>query len=191
MRGNWRHIAIGLTVALCSLSMEAWAYRLRINGLVTDYSTQQPLASARIRVYKNGVLQKKLASSFAGRYAYVLDNHSKYVVRVDAPGYQGKCIIIDTNGLEWERDTRVSDLELEMRLPAYCKGVDLSFLDLPLGLASFEPATGHTSWSRGYERNITADNVDLMRRYDRLVADRLLPVASKHHAGEGLAVIRL
>jgi hypothetical protein len=180
-----------LTIALCCMGMEAWAYRLRINGLVTDYGTQQPLASARIRVYKNGVLQKRLASNSGGRYAFVFDNHSKYVVRVDAPGYQGKCIIIDTHGLEWERDPRVSDLDLEMRLPAYRNDVDLSFLDLPLGLASFEPATGHTSWSRGDERNIMADNVDLMQRYDRLVGDRLLPVASRHRAGDGLAAIRL
>lgn len=180
-----------LAIALLGVATDVQAYRLRLNGTVTDYGTDQPLGQARVRIYKNGILQKEQKSTAAGRYAFLFDNHSSYVVRVDAPGYQGKCITIDTHGLEWERDGRVSDLVVEMRLPAKSMGVDLSFLDLPLGLASFEPATGHTRWNRTYERNIMDDKMEMMLRYDRVLAEDFPQVAHQRPEGDALRMIRL
>ncbi len=169
-----------MALALLGLGREASAFRLRLHGLVTDYVTQGPMAKARIRIYKEGELVKVQTSNATGRYVYTFENHSNYVVRVDAPGYQGKCITIDTHGLEWEGDGKISDLEVEMRLLACRPGVDLSFLDLPLGLARFEPATGLTRWSRDYERNISADGRDLLQRYGRAVGQgTFLPSANR------------
>lgn len=167
-----------LAIAMWGITTDAQAYRLRMNGLVTDYSSEHPLAQARVRIYKDGVLQKEQRSNAMGRYSFLFDNHGNYVVRVDAPGYQGKCITISTHGLEWERDGRVSDLDVEMRLLAKRPDVDLSFQDLPLGIAFFEPATGHTRWSRAYERNIMADSHALMLQYEQQEA-ALQPVAHR------------
>ncbi len=166
-----------LIITLLSFSQEAAAFRLRVNGLVTEHGTQQPLISARVRIYKDGVLQRTRTTNVGGKYSIALENQGNYVIRVDAPGHQGKCITINTHGLEWEGDARSSNLEVEMRLPAFRDGVDLSYFDLPLGMAYFEPATGLTRWSMKYERSVTADVRDLMVRYDAYSAELLQPVA--------------
>ncbi len=166
-----------LIIALLAFGQEASAFRLRLNGLVTDHETLQPVPSARVRIYKDGVIQRVRSTNPFGKYSITLENQSSYVIRVDAPGHQGKCITIDTRGLEWDGDARQSNLEVEMRLPAFRDGMDLSYFDLPLGIAYFEPATGLTCWSVKYERSVTADVDELMVHYDRLSAEQLSPIA--------------
>jgi hypothetical protein len=101
----------------------------------------------------------------------VLDNHADYVVRVDAPGYQTKCFTVDTHGLEWEGDKRVSQVEVELRLPHLRPGVDLSYFDLPMGIARFEPSTGLTRWNLPYEAKVNAEAALIMEEYDRRFVD--------------------
>jgi len=158
-----------LVVFLLMCGQDAVAMRLRLNGLVTEHATLKPLASARVRIYKDGVLMRASATNAMGKYSITLENQHSYVVRVDAPGHQGKCITLDTHGMEWEGDARQSTVEVEMRLPAFCKDVDLSYFDLPMGMAFFEPATGRTRWSVKYEQSLTAAVRELMGRYDQLV----------------------
>ena len=162
---------------MLGIGQEASAYRLRLNGLVTDYATQQPMSAARVRVYKNGVMQRVIRTGAAGQYAMTFDNHAEYVVRVDAPGYQVKCITISTQGLEWEGDRRTSDLQVEMRLPTLESGIDLSYFDLPLGIAKFEPATGHTRWNTTYEKAVSTNAQEVMARYDQRCMEKGMPVA--------------
>ncbi len=174
---NMRLATCILIIALLGICQEASAFRLHLNGLVTDYATQQPMSAARVRIYKNGVMQRVARTGALGQYSIILDNHADYVVRVDAPGYQVKCITIDTQGLEWESDRRVSHLEVEMRLPTLQSGIDLSYFDLPLGMARFEPATGLTRWNMTYERIVNAAAQEVMARYDQRCMEMGMPVA--------------
>lgn len=159
-----------LVVLLLTCGQDAAAMRLRLNGLVTDHATLEPLADARVRIYKDGVLMRASTTNASGKYSITLENQHSYVVRVDAPGHQGKCITLDTHGMEWEGDSRQSTVEVEMRLPAFRQGVDLSYFDLPMGMAFFEPATGRTHWSVKYEQSLAAAVHELMGRYDQLVS---------------------
>ena len=177
-----RSLTCILILALMTMGQEAWAFRLRVNGSVTDYTTQRQMPAARVRIYKNGSLQRVVRTNISGGYSIMLDNHADYVVRVDAPGYQVKCITIATQGLEWEGDRRVSELEVEMRLPPVQNGTDLSYFDLPLGMAQFEPATGLTRWNMNYERTVNAVVQEVMILYDQRRTDMGLPV--EHGATE-------
>ncbi len=172
-----RYLTFILILASLAICQEASAYRLRLNGLVTDYVTQQPMSSARVRIYKNGVIQRTIKTGALGQYSMTFDNHADYVVRVDAPGFQVKCITINTAGLEWEGDRRVSDLQVEMRLPTLQSGIDLSYFDLPLGMADFEPATGHTRWNITYEKTVITTAQEVMARYDQRCMEKGMPVA--------------
>jgi hypothetical protein len=44
------------------------------------------------------------------------------------------------------------------------EGVDLSFFDMPMGLAHFSPTTGYLSWDKDYEERIRPE-------VDRLMAE--------------------
>lgn len=185
-----RCILYAMAIALLGISPEASASRLRINGLVTDYCTSRPMAHARVRIYKDGRLLQVQASGPSGRYSFTFENNGSYVVRVDAPGYQGKCIALDTRGADRGAEGGTSMLEVEMRLPALHPDIDLSFLDLPLGVARFEPATGRIRWSRAYARSTTPDAREVMARYEGLHAEFLLPVANRRGRTE-VPMIRL
>jgi hypothetical protein len=180
-----------LVLALLGVSQSASAFRLRLKGLVTEHGSQQPMASARVRIYKDGSLQRVQRTNMTGKYTHLLENGGSYVIRVDAPGYQGKCITIDTHGMEWEGDRRVSELEVEMRLPARRAEIDLSYFDLPMGMAFFEPATGLTRWSMTYERTVMLKARELMANYDRRYAEHMQPtVEERVQLGEYLVLHR-
>lgn len=182
-KGTMKHrMKISLTCLVTGLFIgmqDASAYHLEVVGLVTDYATQQAMPAARVRIYKNGALQTVRFTNGAGGYSVLLDNHADYVVRVDAPGFQVKCITVDTKGLEWEGDNRVSKVEVEVRLPRLGSGVDLSYFDLPVGIARFEPATGLTRWNIAYEGRVNAEARTLMDRYDQRCRELGFPLPAR------------
>lgn len=173
-----------LFVCLLACSQHASAFQLQLDGLVTEHATLQAMDSARIRLYKNGVLDQVRYSGGSGVYSVKLDNHALYVVRVDAPGYQTKCFTIDTHGMEWEGDHRMSKVEVEVRLVQVQKGIDLSYFDLPMGMARFEPATGVVLWDLVYEEQVRSVAGQIMGRYDMRYAE-LLPVRPAGNSGAG------
>lgn len=156
------------TLALaCGLLTQAHAYNLRVHGIVTEYLTGELVSDALVRVYKDGVKQQAEQTGVLGRYAFTLDNNAKYVLRFSAPGHQTKCFTIDTHGLEWEGENKSKDLFVEMTLFQKLADMDLSFFDMPMGIAFFEPATGLVRWDTDYDQRIRPEVQSLMIGYTR------------------------
>ncbi len=156
------------TLALLGgLFTEAHAFNLRVHGIVTEYSSGELVTDALVRVYKDGVKQQAEETGLLGRYGFTLDNNAKYVLRFSAPGHQTKCFTIDTHGLEWEGDNKIKELFVEMTMFTRLSDMDLSFFDLPMGQASFEPATGLVSWDADYDQRIRSEVQSLMIDYER------------------------
>ena len=179
MKSTMKTTFAALVAVLLIGIQDASAYRLQVVGSVTDYGTLHGMPGARVRIYKNGVLQSVRRANGAGGYAVLLENHAQYVLRVDAPGYQVKCITLDTRGLEWEGDNRVSKVEVEVRLPMLERGVDLSFFDLPVGMARFDPATGLTRWNLAYEGKVNQEARGLMDQYEQRCRELGLPMPAR------------
>ncbi len=152
---------------VCGLLTEAHAYNLRVHGVVTEYSSGELVTDALVRVYKDGVKQQAEETGILGRYGFTLDNNAKYVLRVSEPGHQSTCFTIDTHGLEWEGENKTKDLFVEMTMFQRLSDMDLSFFDLPMGQASFEPATGLVSWDTEYDQRIRSEVQSLMIDYER------------------------
>lgn len=161
-------------LALCLVSLHAEAARLQLKGNVTDASSRQPLANALVRVYKNGVKQHVLHTGANGRYDVVLDNGADYVIRFSMPGRVTKCFGVQTHGPSWSDDQSVTPVEVEMTLFEQVDGFDLSFFDMPMGLARFTPMTGFLSWNKPYEERIQPEaarlQAEAMLRRDQALA---------------------
>ncbi len=153
-----------LTAFLVGQVLLSHAVQLRVFGPVTDLETRAPLADVLVRVYKDGVKQKVLQTGVNGHYSFVLDNGSSYVLRFSLPGRVTKCYAIDTHGPSWEDDNRIVDLSIEMTLFPTVPGLDLTFFDLPMGIARFTPMTGYLSWNDTYAQDIRSE-------VDRLMAE--------------------
>ncbi|MBK9176877.1 MAG: carboxypeptidase regulatory-like domain-containing protein [Flavobacteriales bacterium] len=165
--------ALGI-LALSLVALQASAARLHVRGTVTDAATRQPIAEALVRVYKDGVKQHVLHTGAGGHYGITLDNGAQYVIRFSLPGRVTKCFGIDTHGPAWEDDHSVKDVEVEMTLFERVAGLDLSFFDMPMGLARFTPMTGYLSWNKEYEERILPEAArlyaEVMLRRDPLLA---------------------
>ncbi|MBK9421507.1 MAG: carboxypeptidase regulatory-like domain-containing protein [Flavobacteriales bacterium] len=176
--------SIVLIVLLVLISLPSQALQLRVEGSVTSYLDRRPMTGARVRVYKDGQQVLQCSTSANGGYAVKLDNQARYTIRVDAPGFQGKCYIIDTRGPEWMNDRGVKDLLVETRLPVQKAGMDLSWFDLPMGMARFTPSTGLISWNVGYSEDARSGAREVMQQYCLAAGIPYVP-----EAGEGLQVL--
>lgn len=161
-------------LALCLVAAQAMGAQLRVKGIVTDAGTRQPLEGALVRVYKNGVKQAAIDVGASGRYHVDLENGAQYVIRFSLPGRITKCFAIDTHGPSWEDDRSVKEVEVEMTLFEKVDGLDLSFFDMPMGLARFTPMTGFLSWNKEYEERVQPEAArlfaEVMLRRDQSLA---------------------
>lgn len=173
---------------LLSAGLASYGSNLRITGVVTEYLSGDVITNGLVRLYKDGVKQDQTETGAFGKYAFVLDNNAKYVLRFSAPGHQTKCFTIDTHGLDWEGDHKVKEQWVEMTLFQRLDDMDLSFFDLPMGMAKFEPATGLVSWDQDYDKRIREQVQGIMSEYERRMTAMAEASAGKatlrhaHHA---------
>lgn len=151
-----------LFIALCAFATTTSAAELRLHGEVTDLGTREPFGEVLVRVYKDGVKQQAFNTTAEGHYTVRLDNEADYVIRFSAPGRVTKCFAVNTHGGEWAGDSRSVDLAVEMTLFERVEGVDLSFFDLPMGIAHFSPMTGFLSWDKDYDERVQEEVARLM-----------------------------
>jgi len=159
-----RGLALGLLLAA---PMLAHAYDLRVQGVVTGHADREPMGEVLVRLYRNGVLQEKHITGPGGRYSFLLEAQGEYVVRFSKPGLVTKCFAVDARGAVWEGDRRVKHVEVEMTMLERIPGVDLSFFDMPMGMARFDPMTGLLRWNKDYEDFVRPRVEDLLAQYER------------------------
>ncbi|MBL7958216.1 MAG: carboxypeptidase regulatory-like domain-containing protein [Flavobacteriales bacterium] len=161
-------------LALCLVALHAEAARLHLKGNVTDAASREPLEGALVRVYRNGVKEHAFTTGANGRYDIVLENGADYVIRFSMPGHVTKCFGIDTHGPAWEGDVSTAMVEVEMTLFERVEDMDLSFFDMPMGLARFTPMTGFLSWNREYEERVQPEaarlTAEALQRRDQALA---------------------
>lgn len=136
---------------LGGMSLVTHAAQLRVKGVVTDLDSRQPLQGVFVRVFRNGKVVDQFHTGADGHYNVRLENGGELALRFSMPGRVSKCFSVDTHGPEWEGDTKVVAVDIEMTLFERVPGVDLSVFDMPMGRARFTPMTGYLKWDKTYE----------------------------------------
>ncbi|MCB0769357.1 MAG: hypothetical protein KDC00_03005 [Flavobacteriales bacterium] len=153
-----------LLTILIGFAMSVAAVDLRLHGEVTTFGSREVLGDVLVRVYRNGLKEQAFMTGAGGRYSVDLREGGHYIIRFSRPGHVTKCFAVDTHGAAWEGDARSVNVAVEMTLFEKVDGLDLSFFDLPMGLANFSPTTGYLSWDKEYEERIRPE-------VDRLMAE--------------------
>lgn len=153
-----------ITALLVACTLTAAAAELRLRGEVTDHISRLPLGEVLVRVYRDGVKEQVFNTGSAGKYNITLRRGGEYVIRFSLPGHVTKCYAVDTRGAAWENDNRAIAVDVEMTLFEQVPGLDLTFFDMPMGLARFCPMTGLLKWDAAYEERIRPE-------VERLMAD--------------------
>lgn len=182
MKSILRASVIGLLA--CSVQA-SFGFDLHVTGVVTEYLSGDIITNGLVRLYKDGVKQAQCETGLFGKYSFVLDNNAKYVLRFGAPGHQTKCFTVDTHGLVWEGGNRTKELWVEMTLFERIEEMDLSFFDMPMGMARFEPATGLVNWDEEYDKRIREQVQGIMSEYERRMTAMADASASKGAARKG------
>ncbi|MCB0792809.1 MAG: carboxypeptidase regulatory-like domain-containing protein [Flavobacteriales bacterium] len=167
-----KHLLPGLLMVAMGWRTPALAAHLRVTGIVTSKITAAPVPDALVRIYKDGVKQHILHTGPNGRYDVVLDNNADYVIRFSLPGQVTKCFSVDTHGPAWEGDNTIKEVFVEMTLFDVMPDMDLSFFDLPMGMARFDPMTGYLTWDEEYDERIRPEVQRLMDAYERILLER-------------------
>jgi len=158
-----------LTALLAACALLSTAAELRLRGEVTDHETRLPLGEVLVRVYRNGVKEHVFHTGPAGKYNITLERGGEYIIRFSLPDHVTKCYAVDTRGASWEDDTREVSVDVEMTLFENTTSIDLSFFDMPMGRAYFEPATGLVSWDTDYDRKVRPQVEAIMSHYQRMM----------------------
>lgn len=161
-----------MVVAGILFGATATAAHLRIVGTVTDKFTAAPLADAQVRVYRNGEKVRTLSTGPTGRYELLLENNADFVIRFVRPGHVTKCFTVSTHGPEWAGDRSVKEVFIEMTMFERVADLDLSFFDLPMGIARFDPLNGRMDWDEAYDGRIRGEVAALMDAVARAMAAR-------------------
>ena len=171
-----RLTTFGMILGAMLTATSAHGSCLKIEGVVRDHATGEPVDGAVARLYKNGVKVDAEMTTGRGKFMFELDNNAQYIVRVGMEGHVTKCFEILTYGPEWEGRSVKCNLDVEMTLMPRVEGTDLAFFDMPLGLARFEPLTGSIVWNKAYEQGILPQWTAVMEQYD---AQRSMLVAAR------------
>lgn len=147
---------------LAAIPIQGSAAQLRVKGVVTDLDTRQPLKGVFVRVYRNGKVVDQFHTGADGQYNVRLENGGELALRFSMHGRVSKCFSVDTQGPEWEGDTKVVSVDIEMTLFERVPGVDFSVFDMPMGRARFTPMTGYLKWDKTYEEWIQPKVAEVM-----------------------------
>lgn len=167
---------------LAGVSVSGHAAQLRVKGVVTDLDSREPLGGVFVRVFRNGKVVDQFHTGADGHYNVRLENGGELALRFSMPGHVSKCFSVDTQGPEWEGDTKVVAVDIEMTLFERVPGVDLSVFDMPMGRARFTPMTGYLKWDKTYEEWIQPKVAEVMAH----VSARKKPTnttLARRHAG--------
>ncbi len=159
---------------ILTIAFTANAVDLRLYGEVTEFGSHHNIGDVLVRVYRDGVKEHAFNTGIGGKYSVELERGGNYIIRFSKPGCITKCFAVDTKGDAWKGDKREVKVSVEMTLFENVDGLDLSFFDLPMGLATFTPITGFLSWDKGYEETIKPEVDRLMakvREYNRIQAE--------------------
>ncbi len=174
-------LRIILSALAIAILVPVYGIQLRVQGAVLGLIDKAPIADVSVKIYRNGERSEVVHTASNGRYTILLDNHAEYVLRFTQAGKVSKSYTIDTRGAAWVDDKRVQDLEIDIVLFEPVAGLDLGWFDMPMGMARFNPMTGHVAWSADYERRIRPE----AERLTAEVALRFEAIAHRRRSTDG------
>jgi hypothetical protein len=170
------HLRCILAAALLLALLPVHGIQLRVHGTVLGLLDKQPESGVLVKVYRNGERQQVVTADANGNYSILLDNHAEYVLRFTKAGHVNKSYTIDTRGAVWENDKRIQDLEIDILLFEPVAELDLGWFDMPMGMARFNPMTGHVAWNAAYESRVRPEaerlTAEVLLRYEAIAQRR-------------------
>lgn len=144
-------ISLRHLVGLCALHLSmcaACAQDLRIYGAVREHEANMPLPGALVRVSVGDRPLVTMQCDSSGRYEVLLDVGRTYAITYEASGRVSKNVRIDLT--RTPKDDGGYGMNVDVRLFEPMPGVDVAFLQEPIGLAAYDSTAQNVVWDMDY-----------------------------------------
>jgi len=145
-------ISFQLVTALAAHAQDA-----RFYGGVRKWEADQPLSGAEVHVLTGGTMMLKFLCDSMGSYDITLDVGRVYGMEYHSAGRTTKRVLLDL------RDAPTDDggynVNVDIRLFEVPIGIDVDFLNEPLGQCRYYPEKGSIGWDMVY----TAPRMERLR----------------------------
>jgi hypothetical protein len=132
------------------------AQDLLVYGKIRQYERDAPLHGAEVHLSRNGSHVVTVQCDSVGYYGISLDVGQQYVLDYRSPGRVSKTVWIDLRGVP--ADDGGYGMNVDVRLFAPQDGVDVSFLQEPIGKAAYDSTAHGIRWDMEY----TAPRMELV-----------------------------
>lgn len=117
-----------------------------VYGRIRDHVTKEPLSDAFIVVSSELGIQDTVAVDDTAGYGFELPYDDRFTLRYGAPGRVTKLLTIDTRNIPEEEREGGHGMNVDMTLFTPLPGRDYSFMEDPIGAASYNPADSALAW---------------------------------------------
>jgi len=150
----------------CALSAQD---RIEFFGKVKDHDTGASIEAVRMRVTNvfDTVTTAEVPIS-EGKYQFAVDYDRVWLMKVSAPGYIPKSILLDARGVPKADRPGGHGLQVDWSLLAELEGIEYSvILDQPFGKALWNSKRGFFEWDMEYTNAMKTQQLRLIRAHER------------------------
>lgn len=135
-------------------------------ALVGFFSNPIIIKNIKVELFDGPAVVDSAFIKSTGDFGFVLSRNKQYAVRISAPGYYSRLIMINTALADNINTTPLFIFEFEIELLRETKGVDDYYMDFPIALIAYDPKIEMF----GYRKKYTAN----MQRESRKVENKFL-----------------
>ena len=140
---------------------------MHVYGTVKDYQSRRKMRDAVVTVTQDGKSFKSITTSANGKFEFFLPLDHKYVIKFGKDKYVSKNIEIDARNVPADIRRGGFSMNTDVDLFESIPDIDFSFLENPIGKASFYEETGDISWNYDYIESVKSKIDRLMKEYEK------------------------
>ena len=131
------HVSVLWLLLACGMSMGAWGQSLVISGTLRNEDTRGKMDNVTVTVIQDGEAFDQIDVDRNGKYFLDVPLRNDYMIEFSAPDMVTKRVQIDGAAVPPSELNDGFTFDLDMSLFAYVEGFDMSLLDTPIGIATF------------------------------------------------------
>lgn len=155
----------------CGMSMGAWGQSLVISGTLRNEDTRGKMDNVTVTVIQDGEAFDQIDVDRNGKYFLDVPLRNDYMIEFSAPDMVTKRVQIDGAAVPPSELNDGFTFDLDMSLFAYVEGFDMSLLDTPIGIATFNERSARIEFDLSHTNDMRRKVANELDRVANLEED--------------------
>lgn len=155
----------------CGMSMGAWGQSLVISGTLRNEDTRGKMDNVTVTVIQDGEAFDQIDVDRNGKYFLDVPLRNDYMIEFSAPDMVTKRVQIDGAAVPPSELNDGFTFDLDMSLFAFVEGFDMSLLDTPIGIATFNERSARIEFDLSHTNDMRRKVANELDRVANLEED--------------------